>query len=160
MDPRYGVDQTEHGAAHLPPLAPRLLRRPVGDVDVRLVRFAALFAQRNLTGSAFALPRDLGIMILELVEEDVEAGTLELFLELVVRLFDIAVEVALDHIRRALRGLLRVCELVRLDLREARRQLWRLAEGAPRASGLRLLAEVAFLALLVAPTAAAGNHQT
>src|SRR3954468_17454603 len=112
MPPRYDVDQTE--------LLDRL-RSPVRDVDVRLVGVAALLAQRDLTGTPLATPRDLGIVLLELVEEDVVSGARELFLELVVRVLDIAVEIALDDVRRTLRRLLGIGELVLLDLREARR---------------------------------------
>jgi EAL domain-containing protein (putative c-di-GMP-specific phosphodiesterase class I) len=59
-------------------------------------------------------------VLLELVEEDREADAFQLLLELLVRLRDVAVEVALDDLGRALRRLPRVRELVALDLREAR----------------------------------------
>src|SRR3954466_2087539 len=150
MPPRYDPDQTEH---------PGRLCSPVRDVDVRLVGVAAVLAQRHLARTPLAVPRDLGSVFLELVEEDVEPGTLELFLELVVRVLDIAVEVALDDVRRALRRLLGVGELVRLNLREARRQFRLFGQGTPGAGGLHLLAEFAFFTLLLAPTAATGDEQ-
>jgi hypothetical protein len=53
-------------------------------VDVDLVVVPALFAQRDLAASALALPRDLGVVVLELVEEDLVARRLELLLVLVV----------------------------------------------------------------------------
>ena len=109
-------------------------------MDVGLVVVAALLAQRDLTGAALPLPRDLGVVLLELVEEDLVAGALELPLELVVRIFHVTVEVALDDLGRAVGPLLREHELVRLDLREARRQLRRGAQLRPVARRLNLLA--------------------
>src|SRR5947208_3281893 len=74
----------------------------------------------------------------ELVEEDLVAGRLELLLVLVVRVRDRAVEVALDDVGRALAALLRIRDLLGLDLREARRELQRtgqLRAGAGRLDG-------------------------
>jgi len=42
-------------------------------VDEDLLVAPALFAQGNLAAAALALPRHLGVVVLELVEEDVEA---------------------------------------------------------------------------------------
>src|SRR3954451_8414130 len=100
------------------------LFRPGGDAHVRLA-VAAFLAERDLTCPVLPRPRDLGVVPLELVEEDLEAGALELLLELLVRFLDVAVEVALDDLGRALGALLRVRELVLFDLGEARRQLRR-----------------------------------
>src|SRR3954467_14119731 len=124
MSQRYAVRQTDpprgmskRGDGRRP-FQLTVLCSPVCDVDVRLVGVAAFLTQRDLSRSPLALPRDLRVVLLELVEEDGVAGALELLLELVVRLLHVAVEVALDHVRRALCRLFRVRELVLLDVRE------------------------------------------
>src|SRR6188472_3995042 len=76
-----------------------------------------------------------------------------------MRLLDVAVEVALDDLRRSDFCLLRVYELVLLDLREARRQLRRYVDRAAVTRRLDLFAEIRIRILVssTAPAAARGQ---
>src|SRR5207245_1551031 len=82
------------------------------------------------------------------VEEDLVTRTLELLVELVVGVLQRPVEVALDDLGRPHGALLGVGELLRFDLWEARRELRRRGERRAAAGRLRLLAGLAFGALL------------
>src|SRR5215475_13786655 len=109
-------------AASLPHAArltkePRRLRRPVRDVDVDLVP-AAVVSERDLPGPPLARPRHLGVVILQLLEQDLVADRLQLLQVLVVRVLETAVPVALYELRRPFGRLSREGRV--LDHREAR----------------------------------------
>ena len=82
---------------------PETLRGSVRDVHVDTVVVTALVAQRDLARSPFALPRDFGVVLLDLVEQNDVARALEAALVDIVSFLDLAVEVPLDDLRGALR---------------------------------------------------------
>src|SRR4026209_1159997 len=121
--------------------------RAVCDPDVRAVGLAALLAEANLAASALTLPRDLGVVLLDLVEQNDESDALDGGLELVVRGGNVTLEVTLDDLSRPLRGLL--CVRRRVQGRELRRQVRRPRERSGCACCLNLFAGTVLLSLLV-----------
>src|SRR5215218_5867779 len=132
----------------------RDLLRPRGDVDGDVV-VVARRAKRDLAlgGAVLRLVRDLRVVFLELVEENLVLLFLEAFLVLVVEALEALVAVAVDDVRRAL--VLGADEGHSFELREPGREAGGAGEGIARArdgaaAGLGFLLR---LALLVAATA-------
>src|SRR5262245_4085267 len=105
----------------------RSLRRAAGDADVRDLVLVAAVAELDDPGAAVALVRDLGVVLLDLVERHVEAGLLDLLLPLAVGLLEVRLPVADHDARGAFLRRLRDHELA--GLREVLRELRVAAEG-------------------------------